>query len=518
MKPNPTTRQPAPAGASPVVPAPSAARTLLWLLTAAVTGAVVMSLELAAFRLYAPYFGYSIYVWGSMIGVIMAALAAGYAIGGWAADRFGNDRLLYGAIVASAACQLIMRLTAPSLLAALAAAGDISGPILATLAIFLTPMLLLACTGPFIIRLLARAGHVGSAAGRVYALSTLGSLIGVFGTSFYLVPTLGTRATLSIACALTAAIGIAGLLASKRTALLLATPLLLLLLPAPPLPRDTLWSGESAYNHVRVVRRRGLTLLILNRDLGAHTVRRDDTPWTGYYYDHFALGALLTVSPRRALVLGMGGGASIASLRSASPGVQIDAVEIDPTVVDVARRFFGLPADDPRLHVHIADARPWLLEDRATYDIVQVDLYQGGPYVPFYLATVEFFRLVRAHLADHGVLMMNLLDPSPGHQLLDATVATLRQVFPTVVALPCENGSFILCAFALPQDLQSVRHRLRTPPTSAPVPEALARLAAQAATSAFVPQPPPGTRPFTDDHSNIEQLTRRILADTKQRH
>jgi spermidine synthase len=120
-----------------------------------------------------------------------------------------------------------------------------------------------------------------------------------------------------------------------------------------------------------------------------HTIREQVTGWTGRYYDEFALAPLL-VRAHRVLVLGLGAGGSISATRMTAPDSEIDAVEIDRTVVDVAARFFDVQGD-ARLRIHAADARPWLARDQHRYDLVHVDLYQGGPYVPFYLATVEFF-------------------------------------------------------------------------------------------------------------------------------
>ena len=118
------------------VVAPGRGRRILWLSTAGVAGLVVMMLELAAFRLYAPYFGYSIYVWGSMIGVVMGGLAAGYALGGWAADVRGDDRWMYLGILLSAAYQGAMCFVARGVLQFLSGSGEIAGPVLATVIVF----------------------------------------------------------------------------------------------------------------------------------------------------------------------------------------------------------------------------------------------------------------------------------------------------------------------------------------------------------------------------------------------
>src|SRR6185503_13681028 len=178
-----------------------------------------------------------------------------------------------------------------------------------------------------------------------------------------------------------------------------------------------------------------------------HTVREAAGGWTGFYYDAFALGPLL-VPARRSLVLGMGAGASIQALRLTGPSIEVDAVEIDPRVVEAAARWFDVDiVADPRLRVHVMDARRFLARDRGTYDLVQLDVFQGGPYVPFHLVTAECFRLARARMSDDALLMMNVYDRSADEALLRRLAATLRRVFPSVMSARTDAGNFMLFAF-----------------------------------------------------------------------
>jgi predicted membrane-bound spermidine synthase len=321
------------------------------------------------------------------------------------------------------------------------------------------PALATAC--PFLIRLLAHSGRVGSAAGKIYAISTMGGIVGILATSFLLVPRFGTQKTLELICVLSAFIGVAGL-ARRSPSTLCALGLIVVMLrfvPEASWPRSTLWVAESPYNLVRVVRNGKWVILKVNHEGGVHTIRDERTGWTGHYYDDFNLGPLLAPA-RNLLVLGMGGGGSIASTRVTAPNIGIDAVEIDPKVVEAAKRFFGMNPQDGKLRVHIADARPWLARGGEKYDLVHVDLYQGGPYIPFYLVTVEFFEAVRARMSPDGLLMMNLFDNSPKQELLASTVATLRRVFPAVMALSAGYGNRMLLAFPKNTSAGSIRARL----------------------------------------------------------
>lgn len=481
-------------------------KVVLWLATATLTGATIMSLELTAFRLYAPYFGYSIFVWGSMISLVMVALSGGYAFGGWLADRSHSDASLYVVILASGLYQLIIIFTSHAILIWLWQAPEFTATSVATLIIFVPPMLGLAVTSPFVIRLLARDGHVGTTAGKVYALSTAGSVAGILATSFFLVPRYGTRATLELLCALSIVVGAAGLTIFRRAGALAFLPLaILLLVPGGRLSPPYVWSVESAYNWVAVVRTSGLQMLILNDPRYVQTIQKENGDWGGYYYEDFSLGPLL-VPGRRLLVLGLGAGGSIMATRAAAPEIQTDAVEIDPKVVEAAVRYFGLPVSSENLRVHVADARPWLAHDRHTYDVVHVDLYQGGPYIPFYLTTVEFFRSVRQHMTGDSVLMMNVLDPGTDHELLYAIGATLHEVFPTVMVVP-KKGNSILFGFVQKRPVESVRRELGD--YSGP-PEVQA-IAERAAAEIVDLEIPAGIPILTDDRAPVEEMTRKAL-------
>jgi predicted membrane-bound spermidine synthase len=498
--------------------AASRARIALWLTTAFVTGFVIMSLELAAFRLYAPYFGYSIYVWGSLIGVVMAALALGYAGGGRLADRSTGDLPLYLLILFGAIYQAIVVLTAGQILSTLAKSGELAGPALATLIIFTPTMAAFAAVGPFVVRLVARSGHVGTAAGRVSAIGTAGSIAGVLVTSFLVVPRIGTQSTLLGNCIASALLGAIGIEWKRPAVMLALLPLAILTLapsslwPASAPGQHLIWSDESPYNLVRVVGSGDALMLLLNDETGAQTIKSKSGPWTGSYYDDFALAPLL-VPAHRALVLGMGGGGSIAATWAAAPDCAIDAVEIDQKVIDAAARFFDVHPQPHRLDIHLADARPWLGWHEGRYDIIHVDLYHGGPYVPFYLTTVEFFRSVRAHLADAGVLVINVFDAGQEEEILHSTAATLQEVFPSLMVLQPGRGTYLIFAFATQRDLNRVRSRLAGGAATEPL-NTLARNASRAITTL---QAPTDALVFTDDFAPIEAMTRRMLAQVPAR-
>ena len=500
------------------VPSRSRARFIFWLITPLITGTIIMVLEMAAVRLYAPFFGNAISVWAVVISIVMLALATGYIVGGKLADRMGSDGPLFFSILGSSLYQLLTIYIARPLLPHFSDLGEVAGAGLASLAFFAIPMILLAATGPYIIRLLSRADNSGTTAGSVYALSTAGSVAGIALASFVLIPRLGTSATLLISCAVTGAVGAAGLISriSKRRLSFssfasFASIAPLAFIPLAPTSweqsSDTIWESESAYNVVRVARDDTRLLLKLNAEGSVHTVRESGGGWTGYYYDQFALGPLLVDNPRRALVLGMGAGSSIHATRVTAPEIRIDAVEIDAKVVEAAHRFFEIPQEADWLRIHVADARPWLRRNSERYEIIQTDLYQGGPHIPFYLATVEFYTQVLEHLTDDGLMMMNVFDAGPDHRLADAIVATVRQVFPSVMIQPAGSGNYLVTAFARRTSIESLRDRLTSVVTKSNVGGDVALLARNAAARITEAQVSPGTPVFTDDHAPIEQMT-----------
>jgi predicted membrane-bound spermidine synthase len=276
---------------------------------------------------------------------------------------------------------------------------------------------------------------------------------------------------------------------------------MLLLVPGLGWAEGTVWTAESAYNLVRVVQLGGHRMLQLNHPSSIHTVREGAGSWTGFYYDYFALGPML-VPAKRALVLGMGGGESIRSMRVSAPSIEIDAVEIDPRVVEAASRFFDVDvSSDPRLRVHVMDARRFLAQDRGTYDLVQLDVYQGGPYVPFHLVTEENFRLARARMSDDALLMMNVYDRSADGALRQRLAATLRRVFPSVRVGQTGAGNFMLFAFT---------RAASGAPLAFPSPRSNAGIGGLALRDVPVAD---GAPVFTDDLAPIEEMTRRMLAE-----
>jgi predicted membrane-bound spermidine synthase len=465
-----------------------------------------MSLEIAAARLLAPYLGSSIQVWGSLISVLLAAMALGYAFGGWVADRSPGDGPMFGAIMASGVYQGGVLYLAHPLLRRLAPWPETDATLAAILVLFALPTSLLACVGPCVIRLTAHKS-VGTTAGAVYALGTVGSIAGVLLTSFVLLPRAGTRATQQALAGLSLLLGAVGLL-PRRGAVVGLVAAALPLAPEREWPAGTVFWAESLYHVVQVVELGSLRGLVLDQERSLHTAVDLRGGRARGYWDDFAVGPLLARG-HRMLVLGMGGGASIRAVRWADPEAVIDAVEIDPTVVRVAAERFGIEPG-PDLRVHVGDARRFLAASGEGYDVIQMDLYRGGPEIPSHLTTLEFYELARSRLNRGGVLMVNVFDIAPGHPLLGSVASTLSRAFAGVFVRSHRGTNHMVLAFDEPRSPSEVRAALER----APLP--VSEIAREVAREVRPLSPEGGALVLTDDRAPVERLTRRMMEAARQ--
>ena len=475
-----------------------------------VVGAASLGAEIAAARLLAPYFGASTIIWANTIATVLVALSAGYALGGRLADRAPYmSRLCQLVLAAAMLLAAIPFVSGPLLGVAATALGSLSvgaffGSLLAVLALVAVPVLLLGTVAPFAIRLsLARTENSGSVSGRLYALSTAGSLVGTFLAALVLIPFAGTHRTfLAFALAL-AVVAVPGL--SRRWAMTPVPLAILLMLPAGGIDLHAAGTGrvifetETPYQYARVVEQPGgERWLQLNEGVATHSLYRPGSYLTGNYWDGFLVlpFAVRREPPSRIAILGDAAGTTARAYGHYFPRTVVDAVELDGELTKIGRRFFGL-APQPELHTITADARPWLASISRRYDAVFLDAYRQ-PYIPFYLATREFFTLVRAHLRPGGLVVVNVGHPSGSDALEQAISATLRAVFPRVVRDPSEATNTLLAASTAP---------ISTRTLSASVPALPGDLRSTALACAARLAPALSRGPvYTDDRAPVEWL------------
>jgi spermidine synthase len=422
-----------------------AARSVgLWspLGVAFLAGWVVMMLEILGGRLLAPYFGYSVYQWGALIGVVLTCLTCGYYLGGQVGDRAFARGFLLWALIVSAGWILLVPIMAPGWLIQCRHSGPAWGAVLASGLLLGPPSVLLGTVCPIIIRL-TFTNRVANAAGRVYAVSTLGSIGGTFFATFYAIPELGTRVSHYVAGVLVVLAVAILALAGKQPRYLAALGLLLLaaLPPDSRIPSGVIYHGESVHNIIRVVDGVSRRSLYLNYGAGAQTVMRKDQLLTGDYYDYFAAGPLLNRA-KSVLFLGVAGGTSLKQLVTIYPEVDVVGVELDPAVLAIAKSHFDL-ASSPRLHLRAEDARWYIETTEKRFDLIAIDLFVTG-HVPFFVTTREFFAQVEERLTAGGVMMIHVRSVRPGQELLGPFIRTLRSVFPSVFVFG--RGNFMLVA------------------------------------------------------------------------
>ncbi|MCC7013754.1 MAG: fused MFS/spermidine synthase [Planctomycetes bacterium] len=433
-----------------------------FLTIAGVAGAATMAVELAAVRLLAPWFGASSHVWTNVIGVILLALAIGYLAGARLASRADPRGSLAWVLLFAAAWTMWLPATSGPVCRWLLPPGltlDQSmdlwtwGSLAATLVLFLPAAVALGCVGPLAVECVQRAdaSSAGSAGGRVLGYSTLGSLVGTFGTTHQLVPWLGIAWTFLVAGSTLFVLGLAVALAVRRrtlgVAVIAAAGAATGAWPSARVERNPLpdgvrviAEGESTYQSVRVVEdsRWGsaLRLLQVNEGLDSFQSVWAATPGLlglGYYYDLFALPCWWSGEPRtwKVLVLGLGAGTTFRVLRGASPidtELTMVGVEIDPLVVDFGRRFFDLDPERDRVLAGL-DARSALSALERDFDLIVLDAYARQVEIPFHLASAEAMTEMRAHLAPGGWLAVNVGGFGFDDPVVEAVAGTTASVF-----------------------------------------------------------------------------------------
>ena len=472
-----------------------------------VVGAASLGAEISAARLLAPYFGASTIVWANTIGVVLVALSAGYWFGGRYADRHPHLRgLCMVVLVASVLIAAVPFAARPFLSFSVDAfdtvsIGGFAGSLFGVLTLVAVPVALLGAASPWAVRLaVGEVGHSGEVVGRLYAISTAGSLFGTMIAALLLIPWLGTQRTFLVFALALALVAVAGL--GWRFAALPAALGLVVLAPVGTIKAaDTgtvLYEAETTHQYARVVERDdGSRALELNEGQAVHSLYEPGSYLTGDYWDgHLVLPfASRARPPARIAILGNAGGTVARAFGRFFPDTEVDAVEIDGELTELGRRFLGLR--NPRMRVFAEDARPWLERVEGGYDAIMVDAYRQ-PYIPFYLATREFFELARERLAPGGLVIVNVGHPEGSDELERVLGATMAAAFPQVLRYPIEPTNTLLVGGDGMLSGERLRRRSRS------LPAALRPLAREAAMS-LAPRLA-GGEVYSDDRAPVEWL------------
>ena len=431
------------------------------LVTVFVSGMTTLGVELSASRLLDPFFGNSLVVWASIIGLMLLYLTVGYYAGGRWADQDPRASTLFQITAWGAFLVGLVPFVARPVLRwsvwglADFDAGLLAGSFLGVIILFSFPITLLGTVSPFAIRLSLRdVEHGGNTAGSVYAVSTLGSLLGTFLPVLILIPWLGTRLTFFVLAATLLIVSIGGLWLTRRRLALayLAMPIILLLMNAAWLgvpikaTPGLVYEAESPYNYIQVVR---LTdpqggqwhALQLNEGQGIHSLYNPDYeefPLVDGVWDYFLVAPYFNTPPytpdqvEQVLIIGSAAGTVSKAYTAIYGPISIDGVEIDPEIIQVGEKWFDMT--EPNLTTYPQDGRYFLANSDKKYDVIAVDAYRP-PYIPFHLTTQEFFQEGFDHLTEDGVMVINAGRTATDYSLVQVLGSTMKSVFPNVYVM-----------------------------------------------------------------------------------
>lgn len=412
-----------------------------------VSGACAMVVELAGARVIAPYLGSTIYTWTAVIGLVMAALSAGYYIGGSLGDRHRDRAHLSAILLCASLLTAAIPFLAWMLLPLTVLLDLVPASIIASL-VLVPASVCYGMVSPYAIKLTGRGGEEGRSAGRVFALSTVGSIAGTLGTGFVLIPSVQlTHIFLLAALLMLCASWLAG--RKGKTMLMEGAAFAALALVISPFGFVPLFTGtvihqeDSEYYHITITEGSAsewntgsgpVRILYLDNQASSGEFL-NGTPAFRYALKS-RLGYELAPEPRNALVVGVAAGTQVEDLKRHYPSVMVDGVDIDSKAVDAGRRFFSLK-DDARTNITIDDARRYLQRGGKAYDIVVLDVFRGMS-VPYNLATKEFLGELKGRMDGDGVAIMNIISSVEGEK--SATFVrlynTFSSVFANVVVLP----------------------------------------------------------------------------------
>ena len=442
-------------------------------LTVFLTGASVMVIELLGTRMIAPFYGTSLYVWSSLISVTMIALALGYFVGGQWADRAKRTGL--SLIIALAAIlTLLIPWATRFVLLATDPLGLRAGAFVSALVLFSPSLTMLGMVGPFAIKLsTSRLDGVGSSSGSIYAVSTVGSVVGTLVLGFFLFPLIGSREILvGLGISLLILAIVVAVYEQKQLGVTVAIlpSVLLMIIGLCLLPKvvgaghtytggksfQVLSERESLYGWVRVIEEQARDLRFLTSDasmIGAASISNGKSRLG--YQEIVSLIPALAPKMTRALIIGLGAGHMAKTLHDRY-GIVTDTLEIDPAVANAASDYFGFK---PTGQAIVGDARYEIRHLQGPYDLIIHDCFTGGSE-PAHLLTVETLTQLRGLLSDQGILALNFVAFSSGKNAALASVSrTIEQVFPQHTVFIAEPGEdfndFIFLAGNHPINLTS---------------------------------------------------------------
>lgn len=433
------------------------------LVVAFFSGMAVMGVEICSSRLMAPFFGASLSIWTVIIGSIMIALTLGYYLGGLLAEKRPHMSFLAILLFFASIFMIFMPYIAQPVMTVTlgrfaqdAAASEGGNAIIVALAVcalmISAPVVVLGMTSPFLVRLDSlRSSAVGRISGKIFAFSTLGSILGTFLPALLLIPLVGTRFSFLLFGALLLCVSLWSIERSRFLVCLIAVLAVMVALILGIQARGaghgryTLQEKETNYQLVRIFRLpvpgtapeelKSATVLLTDAGLGLQSMWVQGQRHTDSWQDLFAVIPRVYevcgsgTTPKRLLLIGLGGACAPYLMSQLYPHMEIDGIEIDGDLIEAAKPYFPF-ASIKNLNIHIGDGRLFLRSNSKKYDVIVVDAFRP-PLIPFHLATAEFFDQIKDHLTENGIMAMNV--GSRGEKLVFKGIAnTVARVFPYV--------------------------------------------------------------------------------------
>jgi MFS family permease len=493
------------------------------------SGMTTLAAEFGASRLLQMRFGSVNLVWAVIIGLILIYFAAGYAIGGRQADKSPYPETMFTFLAwGGATLGLIPIIAQPILLAAASAMdalnlGVIAASFLVMLLLFSIPVTLLAMTSPFAIRITLReAAQAGNVSGNLYALSTVGSVLGAFLPTLLLFPLIGTSRTILSFGLLILLVTLVGFALTKRSLKLALFGLWALVLAGFLFFGDfhvknspgQVYETESQYNYIEVLQENGFTLLRLNDGQGVHSIYHPNQlyyngPWEQFLVGPFFNPGKTPEDVQRYAIVGLAAGTSARQANEVFDTIVIDGFEIDSEIVRVGREYFGMTM--PNLTVFVEDGRWGLEHSPHTYDLIAVDAYRP-PYIPPHMTTQEFFQIAYDHLSQDGVLAINVGRAPGDRSLINGLATTIATVFPSIYIMDIPGTlNSIVYASIQPTSAEDLFANYNTLNARGDVHPLL--LMAMSSTIVNMQSGYESTQVFTDDKAPIEWLTNNLIVN-----
>ncbi len=482
------------------------------------SGMSIMAVELGAARLLAPYFSSSQIVWTIIIGTIMISLALGNVWGGRRADSDKNPAKLYRRLIFAALWIGLIPVLGKYLILAIAGALIVAidtnlliwAAFFSCMIIFVPPLFILGTVTPSLVKYATdNLENNGRIVGNLNAFNTIGSIIGTFLPTFVTIPTVGTAITFLIFSGVLLLIGIIYFvsLGAKKIFCLVAVMIFLACALVGNSnnfafwEKNLLYEGESIYNYLQVKENPRQIIFSTNVLFGVQSIKMKNGGLTGFYYD-YALAAPILTDGKKILILGMGTGTFAEQCRKYFPESRITGVEIDEKITALAKKYFSLPAD---VEVVTYDGRAFLQADKNFYDVILVDAFQDiSP--PFQMSSLEFFSLVRNHLTERGIMVVNMnMRASGAGNINEYLTDTIGKVFPALKIVDAANATNkILFAAGDEKIFEPLRSRAEKISD-----EKLSALMIRTSNEWKIPER--GENILTDDRAPVEMLSMRAL-------